>query len=131
MESGITTDAAPKRAPRKGERLEVEIDSLAFGGRGIARADGFVVFVSGGLPGDRVLAEVTKGKKRFAEARTVELLRALAVSDLDRRVRCEQFRSDAFRNAADVGCADLDGWPLRGERRRGGDEHRHGRSENQ
>ena len=76
MESGITADAAPKRAPRKGERLEVEIDSLAFGGRGIARADGFVVFVSGGLPGDRVLAEVTKGKKRFAEARTIELLRA-------------------------------------------------------
>jgi 23S rRNA (uracil1939-C5)-methyltransferase len=70
------TEAAPNRAPRKGERLEVEIDSLAFGGRGIARADGFVVFVAGGLPGDRVLAEVTKGKKRFAEARTVELLRA-------------------------------------------------------
>ena len=54
----------------------MEIDSLAFGGRGVARAEGFVVFVAGGLPGDRVLAEVTKGKKRFAEARTVELLRA-------------------------------------------------------
>src|SRR6202000_2472930 len=75
VESGITT-GAPKRAPRKGERLEVEIDSLACGGRGVARADGFVLFVAGGLPGDRVLAEVTKGKKRFAEARTVELLRA-------------------------------------------------------
>ena len=75
MESGTHTEA-PKRAPRKGERLEVEIDSLAFGGRGVARADGFVLFVAGGLPGDRVLAEVTKGKKRFAEARTVELLRA-------------------------------------------------------
>jgi 23S rRNA (uracil1939-C5)-methyltransferase len=70
-----TTDAAPKKAPRRGERLEVEIDSLAFGGRGVARADGFVVFVGGGLPGDRVLVEVTKGKKRFAEARTIELLR--------------------------------------------------------
>ena len=76
MTNATGTEAAPNRAPRKGERLEVEIDSLAFGGRGIARADGFVVFVAGGLPGDRVLAEVTKGKKRFAEARTVELLRA-------------------------------------------------------
>ncbi len=75
MESGTRTEA-PGRAPRKGERLEVEIDSLAFGGRGVARADGFVVFVAGGLPGDRVVAEVTKGKKRFAEARAVELLRA-------------------------------------------------------
>src|SRR3954470_3280861 len=69
-----TTRAA--RAPRRGEQLELEIDSLAFGGRGVARADGFVVFVSGALPGDRVRAEVTKGKKRFAEARAVELLRA-------------------------------------------------------
>jgi 23S rRNA (uracil1939-C5)-methyltransferase len=64
------------RGPRRGELLEVEIDSLAFGGRGIARADGLVVFVSGALPGDRVRAEITKGKKRFAEARCVELLRA-------------------------------------------------------
>ena len=57
------------------DQLELEIDSLAFGGRGVARADGLVVFVSGALPGDRVLAEVTKKKRRFAEARTVELLK--------------------------------------------------------
>ncbi|MDX6589472.1 MAG: rRNA (uracil1939-C5)-methyltransferase [Solirubrobacterales bacterium] len=63
------------RGPRRGELLEVEIDSLAFGGRGLARTDGLVVFVAGALPGDRVRAEITKGKKRFAEARAVELLR--------------------------------------------------------
>ena len=43
--------AARSRRPRgrrRGEQLEVEIDSLAFGGRGVARADGFVVFVAGG-----------------------------------------------------------------------------------
>jgi 23S rRNA (uracil1939-C5)-methyltransferase len=61
--------------PRRGERIEVEVDSLAFGGRGVARADGFVVFVAGALPGDRVLAEVTKSKRNFAEARAVDLLR--------------------------------------------------------
>lgn len=54
--------------------LELEIDSLAFGGRGVARSEGLVVFVAGALPGDRVRAEVTKSKKRFAEARAVELL---------------------------------------------------------
>jgi 23S rRNA (uracil1939-C5)-methyltransferase len=63
------------RGPRRGEMLEVEVESLAFGGRGVARTDGLVVFVAGALPGDRVRAEVTKGKKRFAEARTVELLK--------------------------------------------------------
>jgi 23S rRNA (uracil1939-C5)-methyltransferase len=60
---------------RRGELLEVEVDSLAFGGRGVARTGGYVVFVAGALPGDRVRAEVTKAKRRFAEARAVELLR--------------------------------------------------------
>src|ERR1043166_5372766 len=73
---GATGTRPAARGPRRGELLEVEIDSLAFGGRGIARADGLVVFVSGALPGDRVRAEITKGKKRSAEARCVELLRA-------------------------------------------------------
>jgi 23S rRNA (uracil1939-C5)-methyltransferase len=75
----LTTASGEKpaaRGPRRGEQLEVEVDSLAFGGRGVARADGFVVFVAGALPGDRVRVEVTKGKKRFAEARVVELLQA-------------------------------------------------------
>ncbi|HEU4736094.1 MAG TPA: 23S rRNA (uracil(1939)-C(5))-methyltransferase RlmD [Solirubrobacterales bacterium] len=68
------TGEAPAARRHRGEQLEVEIDSLAFGGRGLARADGLVVFVAGALPGDRVRVEITKAKKRFAEARTVELL---------------------------------------------------------
>jgi 23S rRNA (uracil1939-C5)-methyltransferase len=64
----------PAARPRRGELLEVEIDSLAYGGRGVARAEGYVVFVSGALPGDRVRAEITKAKRRFAEAQAVELL---------------------------------------------------------
>jgi 23S rRNA (uracil1939-C5)-methyltransferase len=74
VEAGSGTKPAA-RGPGRGELLEVEIESLAFGGRGVARTDGFVVFVAGALPGDRVRAEVTKQKKRFAEARVVELLR--------------------------------------------------------
>ncbi|MEZ5076629.1 MAG: 23S rRNA (uracil(1939)-C(5))-methyltransferase RlmD [Solirubrobacterales bacterium] len=74
------------RGPRRGDLLEVEIESLAFGGRGVARRDGLVVFVAGGLPGDLVRAEVTKGKKRFAEARAVELLRPGADRVADRCV---------------------------------------------
>jgi 23S rRNA (uracil1939-C5)-methyltransferase len=68
------TGEKPAARRHRGELLELEIDSLAFGGRGVARADGIVVFVSGALPGDRVRAEVTKAKRRFAEARAVELL---------------------------------------------------------
>lgn len=69
-----TGERTAARRPKRGELIEVEIESLAFGGRGVARNEGLVVFVAGGLPGDRVRAEVTKAKKRFAEARAVELL---------------------------------------------------------
>jgi 23S rRNA (uracil1939-C5)-methyltransferase len=81
-----TGEKSAARGPRRGELLEVEVDSLAFGGRGVARADGFVVFVAGALPGDRARVEVTKAKKRFAEARTIELLRAGADRIPDRCV---------------------------------------------
>jgi 23S rRNA (uracil1939-C5)-methyltransferase len=76
MEQATAENAAVRR--HRGEQIEVEIESLAFGGRGVARSDGMVVFVSGALPGDRVRAEITKAKRRFAEARAVELLRPSA-----------------------------------------------------
>ena len=52
---------------RKGEELQLRIDSLAYGGSGVSRHDGFVVFVRGALPGDEVRARVTKVKRGFAE----------------------------------------------------------------
>ena len=61
--------------PRTGDRLELEIDSLAQGGRGVARADGYVVFVSGALPGDRVRVQLTKAKRAYAEGKAIEMLR--------------------------------------------------------
>ncbi|HEU5263896.1 MAG TPA: 23S rRNA (uracil(1939)-C(5))-methyltransferase RlmD [Gaiellaceae bacterium] len=58
----------------KGEELELSIESLAYGGNGVARHGGFVVFVRGGLPGDRVRARVTKVKRGFAEGFASQLL---------------------------------------------------------
>ena len=52
----------------------LEIDSIAQGGRGVARANGYVVFVSGALPGDRVRARLTRAKRDFGEAQAVELV---------------------------------------------------------
>src|SRR5579862_5106872 len=60
--------------PARGEVLELKVDSLAFGGAGVARRDGYVVFVRGGMPGDRVRAEVQKAKRAYAEARAVEIV---------------------------------------------------------
>ena len=72
----VNVPTATGPAARRGELLTLDIDSLAYGGRGVARRDGYVVFVAGGLPGDQVRAEVTKAKRQFAEAQTVELLRS-------------------------------------------------------
>ncbi|MDQ3994978.1 MAG: 23S rRNA (uracil(1939)-C(5))-methyltransferase RlmD [Actinomycetota bacterium] len=58
----------------KGEELELEIESLAYGGYGVARLNGFVLFVRRGLPGDRVRARVTKVKKSHAEAFALEVV---------------------------------------------------------
>src|SRR5919112_2260621 len=70
------SSAAPSSfsRPRRGDELELSIDSLAYGGNGVARRDGYVVFVAGALPGDRVRAVVGKAKRAYAEARTVEIL---------------------------------------------------------
>ena len=48
--------------------MRVEIERLAYGGSGIARKDGKVYFVKGGLPNDIVDIKVTNDKGKFAEA---------------------------------------------------------------
>ncbi len=58
----------------KDQELELRIDSLAYGGNGVARLNGFVVFVRRGLPGDTVRARVTKVKRNHAEALAVEVV---------------------------------------------------------
>jgi 23S rRNA (uracil1939-C5)-methyltransferase len=59
---------------QRDQELELTIDSLAYGGNGVARLDGFVVFVRRGLPGDTVRARVTKVQRRHAEALATEVL---------------------------------------------------------
>src|SRR5215216_3967275 len=65
---------AIRTRPRTGDELELTIDRLAHGGAGVARLDGYVVFVRGAVPGDRVRARITKSKRSFAKADPVELL---------------------------------------------------------
>ncbi len=65
---------ATSTRPSRGDVLELTIDSLAHGGNGVARRDGYVVFVAGAVPGDRVKAVVGKAKKAYAEARALEIV---------------------------------------------------------
>jgi 23S rRNA (uracil1939-C5)-methyltransferase len=73
MSSSVEVPARPQR----GDELVLRVDSLAFGGEGVARLDspgGYVVFVAGAIPGDRVRALVHKRKRSYAHARTLEVL---------------------------------------------------------
>jgi 23S rRNA (uracil1939-C5)-methyltransferase len=54
--------------PKPGTELELSVDDFAFGGAGVGRLDGYVVFVRGAVPGDRVRARVTRSKRDYAEA---------------------------------------------------------------
>ncbi|MGD0386524.1 MAG: 23S rRNA (uracil(1939)-C(5))-methyltransferase RlmD [Solirubrobacteraceae bacterium] len=61
--------------PAVGEELTLRVESLAFGGAGVARAPGgYVVFVEGGFPGDLVRARVHQRKRSYAQARATALL---------------------------------------------------------
>lgn len=51
---------------KRGEIVECDVESLAFGGDGVARVDGMALFIERALPGQRLVARLTQVKKRFA-----------------------------------------------------------------
>ncbi len=79
-----------RRRFKRGMEIELEIEKFADRGKSLARLEGYVVFVPGAVPGDRVRARVVKGKKRYAEAR---LLDVLSPSPLRTAPRCFYFES--------------------------------------
>ncbi len=73
---------------RKNAIVELEIESLALGGKGVAHVDGYTIFVRGALPEQKVKAQVIKPKKSFAEARVIEIL---GHSPQETEPRCNYF----------------------------------------
>lgn len=56
------------------EPVALEIESLNHDGKGVAHHDGKAVFVTGALPGEKVLARYLKVQKRHDEATAVDIL---------------------------------------------------------
>jgi tRNA/tmRNA/rRNA uracil-C5-methylase (TrmA/RlmC/RlmD family) len=54
--------------------VELKIDDIAFGGKGVARDAGKAVFVPFTIDGERITARIVREKKQFAEAELVEVL---------------------------------------------------------
>ena len=60
---------------KRGARLELEVEALGTSGDGIARYEGYTLFVPEGLPGDRTLAEVVKTTTNWGSVRVIERLK--------------------------------------------------------
>ena len=69
----------------RGDLLELEIEKFADKGKSLARVDGYVIFVEGAVPGDRIRAYVHRTKSNYAEAKLDTLLEP---SDLRTAPRC-------------------------------------------
>jgi 23S rRNA (uracil1939-C5)-methyltransferase len=59
---------------RKTDMVELWVDKMAYGGSGVARLNGLVIFVKGAFPGDRVMARIVKKKKDYALADLLEVI---------------------------------------------------------
>ncbi|SVB09835.1 uncharacterized protein METZ01_LOCUS162689, partial [marine metagenome] len=73
---------------KKGDDIELNIESLAFGGMGVAHLNNMVTFVKNAIPGQKVNARITKKRSSFLEARSLEVL---SESPYFTDVKCEYF----------------------------------------
>jgi 23S rRNA (uracil1939-C5)-methyltransferase len=70
----MALSAVPRRPPfQRGEEVSLAIDRMAYGGRGVGRVNGYVVFVPDTAPGDRVRARLWRVRPAYAEADLVEV----------------------------------------------------------
>ena len=60
---------------RAGQQVELEVNGLTHEGEGVARYQGYTVFVPEALPGDRVRAEVISTRKQHGRALPLSVLR--------------------------------------------------------
>lgn len=81
-------EAPPAPGLHPGDRVTLRVDDLAFGGEGVARAEGFVVFVPFTIPGELVEAELTEVGKKHGRGR---LLRVIEPSPERAAPRCPYF----------------------------------------
>ncbi len=72
----------------KGDILEVTITDIGMNGEGIAKDNGFVIFIPYALKGEQVRIEALKVKKNFAYAKIIKLMTA---SPVRQDSRCKYF----------------------------------------
>lgn len=73
---------------KKGQKIEVSIEKLAFGGKGIGQFEGRKVFVNDAVPDDLVECSLSRIKPNYFEAKLVKIIKS---SDLRIKPKCKHF----------------------------------------
>ena len=60
---------------KRGQEIKLTISDLAFGGRGISKYDDLVFFVKDAIPNQKVIAKISKIKKKYVEAYNIKTLK--------------------------------------------------------
>ena len=65
---------------KKKERIKIKIEDIVYGGNGISKhtyqnLNNFIIFIKNGIEGQTVLAEITKLKPNYAEAKIIKVLK--------------------------------------------------------
>jgi len=80
--------SSTKHTSNEAAAIELQIEKVAYGGSGIGRVDGLVVFVPFTIPGETVHAKPLRSRKRFCET---ELLQIQTASPLRQPPVCNLF----------------------------------------
>ena len=120
-----------KKLPQ--QPIELRVDDLSHDGRGVAACGDKRVFVRGALPGERVLARITRSKRRYDEGEVLEVIEAsphrieprcphfgvcggCSLQHLDTARQIESKHNTLVQNLARIGKTTPDAWwePLTG-----------------
>ena len=63
-----------KATLKRGSEIIVSIESLVFGGKGLARYNNIVIFVKNGIPGQKLKIVIIKKSKKYFEAKILEVI---------------------------------------------------------
>ena len=77
-----------ERMIQKNEEFEVEILDMGFEGEGIAKIDGYTVFIKGALKGEKVKIKILKANKDYGFAKLLEVIKP---SEIRVEPKCEVF----------------------------------------
>ena len=74
METQINNEQEQRKKYTLGQKVEIEIEKIVFGGEGLGRVDGFTIFVPMSVPGDKLEVEIISLKKSYGRGLITKII---------------------------------------------------------